>query len=279
MAIVFSQKVENVGGAELYNANSYYTGYALFWSGITVGMCNLICGVAVGINGSGAALADAADPSLYVIHPTSPRPAVFSNTSTASSRFWSSRSSALYSACSVLSSASWFPARPLPSARRNKLINHFRHPSSPAALPLASPFVCSKRDGARACIAPIIFGQAFGRLAREDVFWLYQYQYHLEEVVYITTWDLNYMLLKVRKLSGPVHCMFDRLQVMTLNICFTTFFRALSLLASFKRLGQHSTVEPRPLHPAPAYPFHWVISQAHWLTSNCQLLNFVGRQC
>ncbi|KAL3594005.1 V-type proton ATPase subunit c'' [Fusarium poae] len=66
MAIVFSQKVENVGGAELYSAESYYTGYALFWSGITVGMCNLICGVAVGINGSGAALADAADPSLFV---------------------------------------------------------------------------------------------------------------------------------------------------------------------------------------------------------------------
>ncbi|KAH7189278.1 ATP synthase subunit C-domain-containing protein [Fusarium flagelliforme] len=66
MAIVFSQKVENVGGAELYSASSYYTGYALFWSGITVGMCNLICGVAVGINGSGAALADAADPSLFV---------------------------------------------------------------------------------------------------------------------------------------------------------------------------------------------------------------------
>ncbi|KAL6913298.1 hypothetical protein ACHAPO_003064 [Fusarium lateritium] len=66
MAIVFSQKVENVGGAELYSAQSYYTGYALFWSGITVGMCNLICGVAVGINGSGAALADAADPTLFV---------------------------------------------------------------------------------------------------------------------------------------------------------------------------------------------------------------------
>lgn len=66
MAIVFSAKVEAVSGAELYSANSYYTGYALFWSGLTVGMCNLVCGVAVGINGSGAALADAADPSLYV---------------------------------------------------------------------------------------------------------------------------------------------------------------------------------------------------------------------
>ncbi|KAF4975399.1 hypothetical protein FZEAL_7808 [Fusarium zealandicum] len=66
MAIVFSAKVESVSGAELYSASSYYTGYALFWSGLTVGMCNLVCGVAVGINGSGAALADAADPSLFV---------------------------------------------------------------------------------------------------------------------------------------------------------------------------------------------------------------------
>jgi len=66
MAIVFSAKVSAVTGAELYSPDSYYTGFALFWSGITVGLCNLICGVAVGINGSGAALADAADPSLFV---------------------------------------------------------------------------------------------------------------------------------------------------------------------------------------------------------------------
>lgn len=66
MAIVFSAQVNSATGAALYEADSYYTGFALFWSGITVGLCNLICGVAVGINGSGAALADAADPSLYV---------------------------------------------------------------------------------------------------------------------------------------------------------------------------------------------------------------------
>ncbi|RDA95227.1 hypothetical protein CP533_1900 [Ophiocordyceps camponoti-saundersi (nom. inval.)] len=66
MSIVFSSKVELVDGPEAFSANSYYTGFALFWSGLTVGLCNLVCGVAVGINGSGAALADAADASLFV---------------------------------------------------------------------------------------------------------------------------------------------------------------------------------------------------------------------
>jgi len=66
MAIVFSSKLSPAKGAAATDASAYYTGFALFWSGLTVGMCNLICGVAVGINGSGAALADAADTSLYV---------------------------------------------------------------------------------------------------------------------------------------------------------------------------------------------------------------------
>ncbi|KAL5332393.1 hypothetical protein BJX70DRAFT_134589 [Aspergillus crustosus] len=66
MAIVFSAKLNLVTGDEIYSGSSYYTGYALFWGGLTVGACNLICGISVGINGSGAALADAADPSLFV---------------------------------------------------------------------------------------------------------------------------------------------------------------------------------------------------------------------
>jgi V-type H+-transporting ATPase proteolipid subunit len=66
MAIVFSSKITEVSEASLYSGSNYYTGYALFWAGLTVGMCNLICGVSVGINGSSAALADAADASLFV---------------------------------------------------------------------------------------------------------------------------------------------------------------------------------------------------------------------
>lgn len=64
MAIVFSAKINAVGADEAFSADSYFTGFAIFWGGVTVGLCNLVCGISVGINGSGAALADAADPSL-----------------------------------------------------------------------------------------------------------------------------------------------------------------------------------------------------------------------
>lgn len=66
MSIVYSAKLADVNGADLYSPANYFTGYALFWGGLTVGMCNLACGLSVGITGSSAALADAQDASLFV---------------------------------------------------------------------------------------------------------------------------------------------------------------------------------------------------------------------
>ncbi|KAK0521152.1 V-type proton ATPase subunit c'' [Tilletia horrida] len=70
MAIVFSSKITGnlkAGTSDsLYSQENYLTGHLLFWGGLTVGLCNLVCGVAVGVTGANAAIADAADPQLFV---------------------------------------------------------------------------------------------------------------------------------------------------------------------------------------------------------------------
>lgn len=62
--IVLCARISAVSSEQTAGARN--AGYAIFWSGLTVGVSDLICGLAVGAIGGLTAIADAANPKVFV---------------------------------------------------------------------------------------------------------------------------------------------------------------------------------------------------------------------
>uniref|UniRef100_A0A6B2LK91 V-ATPase proteolipid subunit C-like domain-containing protein n=1 Tax=Arcella intermedia TaxID=1963864 RepID=A0A6B2LK91_9EUKA len=62
-AIIVQLKIKNT---HVLHIGDYFSGYAIFWSGILVGFSNIACGIAVGVSGTSAAIADSANPELFI---------------------------------------------------------------------------------------------------------------------------------------------------------------------------------------------------------------------
>ena len=70
MAIIMAEKINETKDDIYANPETYrqllYSSMALLWTGLGVGLSNIICGVCVGISGSSCVLADAQESSTFI---------------------------------------------------------------------------------------------------------------------------------------------------------------------------------------------------------------------
>jgi len=66
IAIILYTKAGNLSTLPKDHNDALFKAFALFGSGLSVGLSNLFCGVRVGVTGSGCARADAQTPSTFV---------------------------------------------------------------------------------------------------------------------------------------------------------------------------------------------------------------------
>jgi V-type H+-transporting ATPase proteolipid subunit len=66
MAIILQGKMSEAEITPATKQELLYDGFAIFWTGVSVGFSNLVCGICVGVTGAVCAISDAQTPETFV---------------------------------------------------------------------------------------------------------------------------------------------------------------------------------------------------------------------